>query len=73
MNDVRLHRVEERLHVGVVCDLLPWPVHALHEAERGQPGAEGIRGVLDAPVGMEDEPRPGTPIARLVEVADGRP
>jgi hypothetical protein len=55
VHDVALHGVEERFHVGVVGDLAG-AVHALHEAERGQPISEGIGGVFDAAVGVEDDP-----------------
>ena len=51
----------------VVRDL-PRPVHALHEPEPGQAGAEGIRRVLDAAIGVEDDARPRVPIDdRVVE------
>ncbi len=42
VDDVRLQRMEEGLHVGVVGDL-PRSVHALHEAPRGQPVPEPPR------------------------------
>src|SRR5262245_5761389 len=67
MHGVALHRVEERLHVGIVRDL-PRPVHALHKAEGGQPLAEQMGRVLDTSVAVEDDAGSRVPIAhRMVE------
>src|SRR5947207_13938130 len=53
MDRVALHGVEERLHVRVVGDLA-WSIHALHEAERGEPLAERVGGILHPTVAVED-------------------
>lgn len=58
MEDVGFHRVEERRHVRVVGHLF-WPVHALDDARLGQALAEGVGGILDGAVGMEDQPDGG--------------
>ena len=71
VDGIALHRVEERLHVRVVGDL-PWPVHALHEAERGEPIAKGIGRVLDAAVAVEDDAGARAPIAHgVIERREG--
>src|SRR5258706_10899759 len=56
MDGVALHRMEERLHVRVVGDLAG-SIHALYDAERGQPMAKGIGRVLDPAVAVEDHAR----------------
>src|SRR6185369_16116134 len=59
MKDVCLHRMEERFDESVISDL-PRTVHALHDPQLGCALLEGTRSVLNAPISMEEQPRPGT-------------
>jgi hypothetical protein len=54
VDDLGLERVPERLHERVVGELAR-PVHALHDAERSEPGAIGLGGVFGATIGVEHE------------------
>ena len=54
MNRLRLHRVKEGFHEGIVRDLAR-TVHALRDVQLGQAFAESIGGILDAAVGVEDQ------------------
>ena len=66
------HRVKERFHGGVVCHLPAKAVHALHEAEAGEPVAVAVGAVFGAAVAVEDGSRLGLPLLdRVVERPHG--
>ena len=58
MIDVGLHGMEERLDEGIVGHLAG-TVHALRDTQFGDALLEGAGRVLDATVGMEDQPAAG--------------
>ena len=54
MEDLRFHGMEEGLDEGIVGHL-PGTVHALGDAKFGQTLFEGMGGVFNSPVGVEEQ------------------
>src|SRR5581483_6917644 len=61
MDLIGFEGMEEGFHMGVVGHLAR-AVHALGEAELGKPLAEGVPGVLDSAVAVEDDPGTGSSV-----------
>ena len=51
-----LHRMEERLHQGVVCHFGFRPVHALDNAQLRQTALHNESPIFDAAIGVKDQP-----------------